>query len=209
MSDTKKLLRLGSAAPCCERCGTTEIATLCRVAKPGEASYAILCRNCKGRAKNVTPKASAQKAWRFQAAGYVEPACVVCNDDALRILELDHVANEANSDLVAPLCANHHAVKSHGAETGPMAALRLRDPARRALVIQAAFEFGGAGILAMVAAWDGARGEAARATIFALLSAWLIAWGVWNIAADAQLASVHGDDYGRALPAVPVIAVAP
>jgi hypothetical protein len=72
------------------------------------------------------------------------------------ILELDHVANEADSDLLAPLCASHHAVKSHGAETGPMAALRLRDPARRALVVQAAYRLGGAAILTMMAACDGA-----------------------------------------------------
>jgi hypothetical protein len=209
MSDTKKLLRLGSAEPRCERCGITEIAMLCRVPGPGKASHAILCRNCRARAKNVTAKALEQKARRFEAAGYLKPRCVVCNDGTLQILELDHVANEANSDLLAPLCANHHAVKSHGAETGPMAALRLRDPARRALVVQAAYQLGGAAILTMMAACDGARGEAARAVFLALFAVGLGAWGVWNIAADTRLASAHGDDYDRTLPAAPVIAVTP
>jgi hypothetical protein len=208
MSNTKKLLRFGSAEPSCERCGTTEIAMLCRVTDPGKASQSILCRNCKGLAKMITPKALAQKARRFEAVGYSQPACVICNDDTLQILELDHVANEANSDFLAPLCANHHAVKSHGAETGPMAALRLRDPARRALVLQAACEFGIGAILAMVAAWDGSRGEMARALLLGAASAGLMAWGAWNIAADARLADAHGDDYDRTLPAVPAMAMA-
>src|ERR1700678_2984468 len=205
MSDTKKLLRLGSAEPRCEHCGTTEIGMLCRVTDPGKASQSILCRNCRGVVKTITPKALAQKARRFETAGYFQPACVVCNDDTLQILELDHVANEANSDFLAPLCANHHAVKSHGAETGPMAALRLRDPARRGLVLQAACAFGMGGILGMMAAWDGSEGEVARAIVLGAASAGLIAWGVWNIAADTYLASAHGDDYDRALPAAAVL----
>ena len=63
-------------------------------------------------------------------------------------LELDHLANEANSAVVEPLCANHHAIKSYMAESGPMAALRLRDPERSALLLQAAFEFGLGAMLA-------------------------------------------------------------
>jgi hypothetical protein len=207
MSDTKKLLRFGSAEPRCDRCGTTDITMLCRVPAPRKASQSILCRNCKGRATNVTPKATGQKARRFEVAGYFEPTCVVCNDDTLQILELDHVANAANSNLLAPLCANHHAVKSHGAETGLMAALRLRDPARRALVLQAAFELGGAAILTMMAAWDGTHGQAARAIFLAAFAVGLAAWAAWNLNADARLAATHGDDYDRTLPAAPVIAV--
>ena len=51
-------------------------------------------------------------------------------------------------------------------EHGPLAALRLRDPQRRALMLQAAFEFGLAAILAMFAIWEGADEETARCVFF-------------------------------------------
>ena len=45
--------------------------------------------------------------------------------------------------------------------------------------------------------------------LLALFAVGLGTWGAWNIAADAHLASAHGDDYDRMLPAAPVIAVTP
>ena len=118
----------------------------------------------------------------------------------LQILEGDHVAHAANSEFIAPLCGNHHAIKSHMAETGPVAALRLRDPERRALVLQAAFEFGLAAILAMFAVWEGANEETARCIFFGVASAGLFAWATWNLAADEYFADAYGLDYDRGVP---------
>jgi hypothetical protein len=202
---TKKLLRLGTDQPRCARCKTTEEAVLCRIAGPGKASGTVLCHNCRDRRGKLSPKASTEKARRFADAGYFKPACVICDEPMLQILERDHVAHKANSDLIAPLCGNHHAIKSHMAETGPMAALRLGDPERRALVLQAAFEFGLAAILAMFAVWEGADEQTARAVFFGLASAGLFAWATWNLAADEHFAGAYGLDYDRGGPAPTIL----
>jgi hypothetical protein len=196
----KKLLRFGTDSPQCAKCKTTDERVLCRIAGPGKASHTILCHNCKGRRGKLSPKASTQKARRFADAGYPDPACVICGEPTLQILERDHVAHAANSEFIAPLCGNHHAIKSHMAETAPMAALRLRDPERRALVLQAAFEFGLAAILAMFAVWEGANEETARCIFFGVASAGLFAWATWNVAADEYLAVAYGLDYDRGVP---------
>ena len=197
---TKKLLRFGTDRPQCAKCKTTDERVLCRIASPGKASNTILCHNCKGKRRKLSPRASAEKARRFADAGYPDPACVICGEPMLLILEGDHVAHAANSDFIAPLCGNHHAIKSHMAETGPMAALRLRDPERRALVLQAAFEFGLAAILAMFAVWEGANEETARCIFFGVASAGLFAWASWNLAADEYFADAYGLDYDRGVP---------
>lgn len=197
---TKKLLRFGTDRPRCARCKTPDERVLCRIAAPGKLSPLILCHNCKGKRGKLSPDASARKAHRFAAAGYFNPVCVICAEPMLQILEGDHVAHAANSDFIAPLCGNHHAIKSHMAETGPMAPLRSRDPERRALVVQAAFEFSLAAILAMFAVWEGADEETARAIFFGVASAGLFAWATWNLAADEYFAVAYGLDYDRVVP---------
>jgi hypothetical protein len=74
-----------------------------------------------------------------------------------------------------------------------MAALRLRDLDRRALVLQAAFEFGLAAILAMFAVWEGANEETARCIFFGVASAGLFAWATWNVAADEYFVGAYGN----------------
>jgi hypothetical protein len=174
--------------------------TLCRVQRPGK-SLAILCHNCKGKRKKVSATGSARQAHRFAESGYFKPECVICHESTLQILERDHLAHEANSALCEPLCGNHHAVKSFMFEHGAMAALRLRDPQRRALVLQAAFEFGLAAILAMFAVMEGADEETARCIFFGLTSAALFAWATWNLAADTYFVGVLGPAYDRAIQA--------
>lgn len=198
---TKKLLRFGTDSPQCAGCGSTDEQTLCRIAGPGKASHAILCRNCKAKRSELNGKASQRKALRFQEAGYFEPVCVICNEPSLQVLELDHLAGAANSDLTEPLCGNHHAIKSHLAEREPMAALRLRDPERRALVLQAAFEFGLAAILGMFAVWDGSHDQMARSVFLGAASISLFAWATWNLAADEYFVHILGTGYDRAISA--------
>jgi hypothetical protein len=198
--DTKKLLRFGTDHPRCERCKTDDYRVLCLVARPGKASRTILCHNCRDKRGKLSPKACATKARRFADAGYFKPVCVVCCEPTLQMLELDHLDGEANSDRTEPLCGNHHAIKSYWAENGPMAALRLPDPQRRALVVQAAFEFGLAALLALFAAWDGANEQMARAVCLGVASAGLFAWASWNLAADKHFAGAYGLDYDRGVP---------
>ncbi|HEY1681765.1 MAG TPA: hypothetical protein VGF98_09035 [Candidatus Tumulicola sp.] len=198
----RKEQRFGVDDPQCVTCGNAEIGMLCQ---PRNACESILCRNCKGRNKTVTDKSRKQKMRRFEMAGYSKPMCVVCGESEVRILELDHVENAANSEFRVPLCSNHHAIKSQSAEVGPMAALRLRDSNRRALELQAAFEFGAAAIIGMIAFWDGANDQMPRAVFLGVLSAGLILWALWNVRADAHLVSRYGRDYGTMLPATPVL----
>jgi hypothetical protein len=191
MSDTKKLLRMGSDAPRCGKCGSEDRRLLCRAKQ--DTCTVIRCRNCRALRKPLAPKAAAQKAQRFQDEGYYEPACVICEHPVLQVLELDHVANAANSDLVAPLCANHHAIKSYLAESGPMTALRFRDPRRSALAFEAAFDFGLAAIFGTMAAVDRSE-NMARAVFCGLIAAALVVWGVWSLSADDYFERVLGRD---------------
>jgi hypothetical protein len=204
----RRLLRFGTDDPMCEDCGLTEVDSLCIITKPGRTSESIVCRNCKDSAKPITAKALKGKARRFEEAGYFEPACVVCHEPNLQILELDHLVNRANGDIELPLCGNHHAIKSQSAEVGPMATLRLADPNRRALVLQAIFEFGGASIIGMIAYWDGQEGQGSRAVFLGVLAAGLLLWALWNLRADAHLASVYGERYDYGLPPAPSIPLA-
>jgi predicted metal-binding protein len=199
-SPTKKLLRFGTDAPQCGGCPSTDTRTLCRVKQLGKADL-ILCSSCSAKRKPPSAKATARKLKRFEDAGYYEVLCVICSDSNVQVLELDHMANKINSGLSEPLCANHHAIKSHMAESGPMALLRLRDPDRTALALEAVFNFGLAAILGMMAASDGTE-NASRAGFFAIVALALVAWGVWNLAADAHFKNVLGPTYDRAIPAV-------
>jgi hypothetical protein len=198
-SPTKKLLRFGTDAPQCADCPSTDTRTLCLIKGLGKADL-ILCRSCKAKRKSPSAQATARKLKRFEDAGYYEVVCVICSDPNVQVLELDHLANEANSTLVEPLCANHHAIKSHMAESGPMAILRLRDPDRTALALEAVFDFGLAAILGMMAATDGME-NASRAAFFAAVALPLVAWGIWNLAADTHFKNVLGPGYDRAIPA--------
>jgi hypothetical protein len=194
---TKKLLRFGTDCPKCAKCGRSDDRYLGRM----KATGWMICRNCRAKRKPLSTKAAAQKASRFSDAGYSKAACVICEDASLQVLELDHIAGEANSSFVEPLCANHHAIKSHMAESGPMAALRLRDPDRSALALQAAFELGLSAILGMFAVWDGMREETARSVFLGVAAAVLVAWAIWNLAADAHFEKVLGAGYDRAIAA--------
>lgn len=199
MSDTKKFLRFGTADPRCAKCGTDDYRLLCNV--PRGKSTIILCRNCKALRKPRSAKAESRKVKRLADAGYFEPTCVVCYEPTLQVLELDHLVNAANSDIQEPLCANHHAVKSYMAESGPMAVLRLRDPRRSGLLLQAAFEFGLGAMLAMIAVWEGAHEETARCIFLGVSSGLLFAWAAWNVTADTYFEGVLGPGYDRAIPA--------
>jgi hypothetical protein len=198
-SPTKKLLRFGTDAPQCADCPSTDTRTLCRIVRPGKGDL-ILCRSCNAERKSPSAKATARKVKRFEDAGYYKAVCVICSDSNVQVLELDHMANETNSGLVEPLCANHHAIKSHVAESGPMEVLRLRDPDRTALALEAAFDFGLATILGMMAVSDGNE-NASRAVFFAAVALALVAWGLWNLAADDHFKNVLGPGYDRAIPA--------
>ena len=196
---TRKLLRFGTDQPRCAKCKSEDVRTLCKVPARGRIRARIICSTCLAKQTPFSASAAKRKAKAFIDAGYDRPACVVCNDPALRILQRDHLSGEANSQLVEPLCANHHAIKSYLAESEPMAALRLRDRARSALALQAAFELGLGAVLGMFAVWDGMHEETARCIFLGVASAVLFAWAGWNLAADAHFQHLLGPDYDRAI----------
>jgi hypothetical protein len=46
---------------------------------------------------------------RFRRAGFPDPRCVICGNDCIWRLELDHVAGQRHDETVRPLCRNCHA----------------------------------------------------------------------------------------------------
>lgn len=44
--------------------------------------------------------------------GLENPACVICGENDLDMLEGDHVAGRAYDDQIVPLCKNHHAKRT-------------------------------------------------------------------------------------------------
>lgn len=198
MRHARKRLNLGEPDPKCAYCHRTDILYLFRPRASAQAP--IRCRTCHSKRKRVSAEALARKRATFAAAGYPEPACVACSERDLRALELDHLAGEANSPFVEPLCLNCHAMKSDDAEDEPWASLRLRDPERGALALQAAVEFGAAGVLTIIVAHDGEG--SARAIFLLAIAAVLVAWALWNLKADSDLRKLGpGTYYGGAITA--------
>jgi hypothetical protein len=185
----KKLLNLGTSDPACIYCGVTDRRCLFRARAPAES--AIRCRNCHAKRQRVSGAALERKRERFAAAGYPNPGCVVCSEGDLRALELDHLAGDANSAFVEPLCLNCHAKKSDGAEDEPWASLRVRDPDRGALAVQSAFLFGGGAVLTLIVAVDGDN-AGPRAIFLLALAAALLLWALWDLSADADLTRALG-----------------
>lgn len=197
----KKLMRLGTGQPSCMHCDMTDCRCLFRPRR-GSVSAPIRCRNCHAKRTGHSAAQLQAKAVRFEDAGYTNPACVACSEADLRTLELDHIAGIDNSALVTPLCLNCHAIKSDDAEDMPWAQLRLQDPERSALVLQAAFEFGLACVLGLYAAANGHDdGQATHAVFFGLIALALIAWAMWNLSADQHFTHVLGPGYDKAIPA--------
>ncbi|HVA27970.1 MAG TPA: hypothetical protein VNF68_07300 [Candidatus Baltobacteraceae bacterium] len=199
----KKLLLFGTDHPVCARCRMSDIRCLCRIEPSAKRGLPTArCHNCHRKRRRVSPKALLRKLNRFSDAGYTEPTCVVCRESDLRLLELDHLAGAANSAFLAPLCGNCHAIKSDAAEDEPMASLRLRDPNRSALVLQAAFEFGLALVLSLFAAASHEDpNEAAQVVFFGLAAAALVAWAIWNLSADDYFTRELGSGYDKAIAA--------
>ena len=197
---SRKQLNLGTANPACADCAMIDCRCLFR--PRSSANAPIRCRNCHAKRKHFSREALARKYARFTIAGYNDPACVACREHDLRALELDHLAGEANSAFVQPLCQNCHAKKSDDAEDAPWASLRFRDPERGALAIQAAFEFGAAAVLTLIVAHDD-ESSTARAIFLLALAAAFVAWALWNLSADADLrrALGPGPSYGGAITA--------
>jgi hypothetical protein len=49
---------------------------------------------------------------RFLKAGFADPRCVICGEDRIWRLELDHVAGQKHDPTLWPLCRNCHADRS-------------------------------------------------------------------------------------------------
>jgi hypothetical protein len=185
----KKRQLLGPDAKC--ECQRADVRYLKRVKRSGSQTADILCRNCyKKRSHQCSDQHRHTVSRRFAAKGYPEPQCLGCHESDVCVLELHHVATEANSELVVPLCLNCHAIASDDWEDLSID-LRVRDDERRPLVLQAAFEFGLAVMLWLMAAL-----VPPTARVFlGMAGIVLVAWAVWNLAADQHFASTYGPDY--------------
>ena len=154
--------------------------------------------NDKIKERGLSDASRANKMRRFAEAGYAAASCLFCRESDIAVLQLHHVAGQANSDLLVPLCGNCHLIVSDEQIELPATVLS-GDLQRRPLVLQAAFNFGLAIITGIMSA-DSSDGS--KAVFWALVTAGLIAWGVWDIAADGHFTVTFGLDYSAGVPAV-------
>ena len=194
----RKRLILGSPDPTCAQCGSKNVCSLRRIGT-GKRTQ-ILCDNCCAKQKPLSQRARKARVLRFAEAGYAEPTCLTCGESDLRAMELHHMAAAANSNLLVPSCGNCHAIESDDQED-LLVDLRLRDTTRRPLALQAAFDFGLASILFLLAA--ASKEAQTMRTFYGLVAIALIAWATWNIAADQHFSEQFGSDYSSGVP-VPV-----
>jgi hypothetical protein len=192
----KKRQRLGFPDPHCAVCEMNDIRSLARIAGSADREGIVLCSNDRKKARPMREPTRQKRLRLFARAGYVDPSCLLCGERDLRTLELHHLCGEANSSFVVPLCRNCHDVVSDGQEA--FGFLRLRDINRRPLVLQAAFDVGLgliAGSMAVCAP------DTTRQVCWGLAAAVLVAWAVWNLAADNHFADLYGADYSSGVPA--------
>jgi len=199
----KKRLRLGETDPQCVQCHIAEIPCLRRI-KNAKSAYngMILCDNCCSRNRGFSDRSRKNRIRKFENLGYVNPQCLICNEAEIMILELHHVAGEANSKILAPLCGNCHDIQSDAQEDLP-ADLRLRDPKRRPLVQQAAFELGLALLFGAVICFPSLSvlKDGSWNTFLGIIALTLVGWAIWNLAADPYFAEQFGSDYSVGVPA--------
>jgi hypothetical protein len=194
----KRRLRLGDSEPRCDGCGFDDFRALWSIRKRNSQRLRTICANDRLKEQSTSQGALANKLRRFAQTGYDDPACLLCHEGDLRTLQLHHLAAEANSNLIVPLCGNCHAIVSDKQEDLPTD-LRLRDPDRRPLALQAAFNFGLA-ILTGIISIDSTN--ATETALLAIITAALIAWAVWDLAADTDFATRFGADYSVGVPAM-------
>jgi hypothetical protein len=190
-------LRLGSPHPHCAVCGMDNLQALCRTRKTAARPSRVLCANDRLRQRHLSDRAIEARLRTFALAGYHDPTCFICGENDLRTLELQHVVGRANSGLVVPYCGNCHAIASDYQEDLPLNLL-AHGVERSPLLLQAAFDFGLA--IAVGALSIHATG-ATETTFWALAAVALVAWAVWNIAADQHFSTALGPGYGDAVPA--------
>ena len=192
----KRRLRSGEPNPECSVCGFADLRALLR-SRTDFANYSDDLHKRSFEGASSVRQRPHEEAAASATAGYHDPSCLFCSEADLRTLQLHHVSGEANSILGVPLCGNCHAIVSDQQEDLPLD-LRLRDPDRRPLLLQAALNFG----LAIITGMIGLGSKDGTETAFwAIITVGLIAWAVWDIAADGHFAARFGADYSDAVPA--------
>jgi hypothetical protein len=93
-------------------------------------SDVIVCFNCAARQAPSFGAASARRRAEFVSNGYDIPTCALCGLDEIGLLQLHHLAGDANDELQAPLCLNCHTEQSDLQEDYVGIDLRRRDPER-------------------------------------------------------------------------------
>lgn len=69
-----------------------------------------------------------KKRRKFEAAGFEIHVCMICGEDNLFCLELDHPPGHKHADVVVLVCSNHHSRKSAIDREAPSLSADPRDP---------------------------------------------------------------------------------
>jgi hypothetical protein len=192
--------QLGGA---CIDCGTADPVVVERSYDHGIGGVVARCGNCQARRLTLRPARLQQRLREFAEISFPDPACILCPESDLRCLHRHHVAGRANSTLQVPLCRNCHARQSDE-QIDALGDLRRVDGSRSPLTRQAAFQFGFALLLLVLAAGmvSGVSGgrDPVLGAFFSLMAAALTGWACWNLAADRHLASAYGTDWWTTVP---------
>jgi hypothetical protein len=94
--------RAGYPDPQCECCGEKRICRLALARKPP------ICRNCLADRRH-DPTRETEMREHFLREGFPDPRCIICGEERVWRLELDHIAGQKHDDACSPLCCSCHA----------------------------------------------------------------------------------------------------
>jgi len=189
----RKRQLLGTATASCVECGINDVRVLQRNGK----RKTVLCHSCFRKRSGVTVSSVDQRRSTLAVAGYTNAECASCGEATIETLELHHIAAEANSSEVVPLCLNCHAVASD-AQEDTVVDFRLREDDRSPLLTQAAYQIGVAIFLGLLVLFASRISETQR-TSFANIAASLWTWASWNVMAHAHFTEMLGSKYASTL----------
>jgi hypothetical protein len=111
--------RAGCPDPKCVSCGEERIWRLVfkRYTGRNNKEWPLCCNCYADRTRNSVDEAAMRE--RFIRAGFHDPKCVVCVDNCIWRLELDHIASQKHDPTTAPLCGNCHADRTFAQSLEP------------------------------------------------------------------------------------------
>lgn len=191
--------RSGSENPCCASCGIDWSGPNICFLYWSYRLREVVCGNCSRKRRTIKESSIRAKVRKFAKRGYPNPKCVVCGENDMRCLELNHVFAEANSDLCGPKCTNCHAIFSDMQEDHGGEDIRLRDRERGGLLLQTAILIGMVILLVLLGTHEQKSGNESLGTMYISIGETLTACITFDFALHEHLSDKYGPDYDQGL----------